>query len=95
MYETGGGNGHEELRLHDGTAWREVEGAVVVLHLGSSTYFEMNPSGAALWPLLAAGATRKALSDELIARYGISEDQAAADVEAFVTACREHDLLRG
>lgn len=94
MRESGGDSGQEELRLREGVAFREVEGSVVVLHLGSSTYFELNPSGAALWHLLAEGASFETLRAELVSRYGLEEEEAAADIEAFVGSCREHDLLR-
>jgi hypothetical protein len=84
----------DELRLReDAIEWREVEGEIVALDLESSEYIAVNRTGAAIWPLLAEGARRDALAARLVVEYGIDEDSAARDVDAFVKTLSERDLL--
>ena len=71
------------------------DGSVVVLDLRTSVYLSLNASAAVLWRLLAEGSDRAALAGELVARYGISADQAERDVAAFVDDLRARNLLRG
>ena len=73
--------------------WREVEGEVVVLEHGSSTYFAVNESGAALWPALAQGTTVPELVTIFQERFGLEPAQAQADVETFIASLHEHHLL--
>lgn len=77
----------------DAIEWRMVEGEVVALDLRDSTYLSINPSGAVLWPLLVGGADRPALVERLFDHYGLDEDTASRDVDAFLAGLAERDLL--
>ena len=82
------------VRLRASAAvWREDGGQTVVLQLEQSQYLALNEAGSVLWQALVGGATPAELVGRLTATYDISRDQAAADVEAFLSACRDHDLL--
>jgi hypothetical protein len=84
----------DELRLREGAIeWREVEGEIVALDLDRSEYIAVNRTGAAIWPLLAEGASRDQLSARLVTEYGIDQESAARDVDAFVESLSERDLL--
>lgn len=77
----------------DAVEWRLVDDEVVALDLTRSTYLGINPSGAAIWPLLADGATFEAMGARLVERFGIGPEQAAADVDAFVADLRARGLV--
>ena len=84
----------EVLKLREGAVeWREIEGEVVALDRKASEYVAVNRSGAALWPRLVVGASRDELVAALVARYGIDEARAGADVDAFVASLRGRELL--
>jgi hypothetical protein len=82
------------LRLRaDDLHWREVEGEVIALDIRESEYFAVNRSGAALWEAIAAGASERRLADLLIERFGVSEDDAAADARQFVADLERRGLV--
>lgn len=86
--------GEARLRLRPAAAlWREVHGETIVLQLDQSQYLGVNAAGTVLWPALVAGATRDELVGRLLSAYAIGQDQAALDVDAFLLACRAHNLL--
>jgi hypothetical protein len=88
--------GQYEPRLklrENAVAWQQVEGETILLDVATSTYLGVNRSGSALWPALAAGATRGQLVDRLCGTYEVSEEQAGADVDEFLRMCRERGLL--
>lgn len=83
-----------ELRLRSADlAWRTVDDEMIAIDVRDSTYLTANDSGALLWNALAAGTTKDALADSLVAAYGIDADAAAADVERFLAELRERGLL--
>jgi hypothetical protein len=83
-----------ELRLRNqALEWREIEGEVVAVDTRKSVYMAVNRSGAALWPALAAGATREDLVERLVEAYGLDRGSAEGDVDAFLHVLDEHDLL--
>jgi hypothetical protein len=77
----------------DRVTWREVDGEIIVLDRPSASYFAINDSAARLWRMLVDGATTRRLVSELVDSYGIEEAQASSDADAFLTMCRESDLL--
>ncbi|MEZ0491235.1 PqqD family protein [Kineococcus sp. TBRC 1896] len=64
--------------------WQEVDGQVVVLDPGSSTYHGVTGAGTTLWPLLVRGTTRDELVAELVAVFSLDEPVARQDVAVFL-----------
>lgn len=86
----------EALRLRtEDIEWTEVEDAVVILDLRDSSYFSLNKTGAALWPVLVEGSTREQLITRLTERFAVDETTASRDVAAFIGSLAEHGLLAG
>lgn len=84
----------ETVRLRQGALeWRLVEGEVVVLDLERSEYLVVNRCGTTLWNLLAEGASRAEMADEIVERYGLAPARARADVETFLAALAARRLL--
>jgi hypothetical protein len=82
------------FRLRDGDLeWREVEGEIVALDVRASTYLSVNKTGTVLWPQLTAGASRDDLVAALTARYGVDDEAAGRDVDAFLDALETRGLL--
>ncbi|HWC25366.1 MAG TPA: PqqD family protein [Solirubrobacteraceae bacterium] len=73
--------------------WRVIDDEVVMLDAEQSTYIATNPSGTVLWAALQQGVTRRQLIDALVARYGIDDERAARDTDAFLAELRARDLL--
>jgi hypothetical protein len=83
-----------ELRLRaDELVWREIDDELVAIDVASSAYLSANPAGALLWQMLAAGTTRAELIDRLVEQFGISSEQASADVDAFLQSLEARRLL--
>ena len=84
----------DELRLRaEAVEWRQVEGEVVALDVGSAEYLTTNPAGVCLWTELAEGTDRERLAQTLVDRFGIEPATATADVERFLDALRGRGLL--
>ncbi len=77
----------------DAVDWREVEGQVVVLDRAGSVYLAVNAAGAALWPAIVEGATRRQLVQILLNSFNVDRARAERDVDAFLTSLDERGLL--
>ena len=77
----------------DGLAWQQVENEIVCLDLSTSRYLSINPTGAAIWPLLVEGAEVDALESQLVSVFGIEPETAARDVSAFLAALVDRGLV--
>jgi hypothetical protein len=74
-------------------SWREIDDEVVAVDTRSSTYVSTNATGRLLWRGLAAGASRGQLVELIAERYGVPEERAGDDVDAFLAELRARDLL--
>jgi hypothetical protein len=84
----------EVVRLREeALVWREIDGELVAVDVGASTYLGANPSGTILWQLLADGASRQQLADALVEHFGIDDARARADADAFVDSLDSRGLL--
>jgi hypothetical protein len=82
------------LRLRDDKLeWREIDEEIVALDGRTSEYLSVNRSGAALWPLLLAGATRGVLVERLTEAFDVDRATAERDLDAFLEVLSERDLL--
>ena len=83
------------MRLRaDQLSWRELDGQAVVLDLAASKYLTVNETGTVLLRRLAEGdCDRVELVRALMQHYGICEEQACADVEAFIGNLERKGLL--
>jgi len=73
----------------------EVDGVMTLCHTGTTSYFELNETGAEIWRACAAPVTADDLVAQLTAVYP-DEDELTlrAEVDRFVGALREQGLLR-
>lgn len=84
----------EQLKLREGAvAWQQVDDETILLDLKNSRYIGVNSSGSVLWPALVAGTTPGALVERLRREFDLSEAQAVADVDAFLSECAGRELL--
>ena len=82
------------LRIRPGAVeWRRLEEEIVAVDARQSVYMAVNRSGSVLWPALLEGATREALIDRLVDTYGLERDDAERDIDLFVQALDDQDLL--
>ena len=88
------------MKLKDGFVLRDIAGSFMVVPVGRRTQeipgvIALTESGALLWKRLEQGADEEDLVAALLDEYEVSEEQAAADVNAFVARAREEGLLEG
>ena len=86
------------MKLKDGFVLREIAGSFMVVPVGKRTQevpgvIVLTESGALLWKKLEEGADEKDLVAALLDEYEVSEEQAAADVAAFVKKAGDEGLF--
>ena len=77
----------------EGLTWQEIDGELVILDLTNSVYLTTNAAGAVIAKLLTEERTVDELSGALVATFGIENDIARQDTEAFVKQLKDKRLL--
>jgi hypothetical protein len=68
-------------------------GEVVLMHMGTASYFTLNATGAQIWAGLDQGLAPSAIVDQLVATYAVETVQATASVQALLTQLAEQQLV--
>lgn len=69
-------------------------GEVVLMHMGTATYFSLNQSGARIWALLSTGLPPAAIATQLSEEYEVTPAQATESVLNLVHQLAAQDLLQ-
>ena len=77
----------------DDVYWREVDQVLLILHMPTSRYLQLNASAIVLWERVVEGATETELQAALMERYGIAQERAEADVATFLEPLRRDGLV--
>lgn len=77
----------------DGVTWQEIDGELVILDMKTSAYLTTNVAGALLAKRLVDDATLDELTAALVAEFGVDDETARGDAEAFIEQLRDKDLL--
>ena len=77
---------------------RSIDGDTILVPVGravleSNGLFVLNELGAFIWDLLPTVETEAQIVDAILAQYDVTAEEAAADVEAFLSQLRKMDIL--
>jgi hypothetical protein len=81
------------LRRGPGVTSAEVHGEAVLLDLKRGKYYALNPTGAAVWELLAEPRSREELQTAMLARYDVAPEVLRADLAALLEDLRDNGLV--
>ena len=73
---------------------RQVGEETVILDLGSGTYFGLDPVGARVWALLAAGKTVGEACAALLDEYEVEAPRLEQDVRGLLQALQDQGLVK-
>jgi hypothetical protein len=69
------------------------EGQAVLLHMETHKYYSLNRTGRLVWEMLGKGETPEGISSRIADEYGISPEQALADVQRVLAQLTEAGLV--
>ena len=72
---------------------RRVGEETVILHLGSGTYFGLNPVGARVWQLIETGKSLGEMCDAMTDEFDVSREVLERDVLALLRDLADNNLL--
>lgn len=71
----------------------EIEGEVVLVHLGTNRIYALNETGARLWALLGAGFDPPRIRHELCREFDVDADEVKQQVDALLDELAREGLL--
>jgi hypothetical protein len=84
---------NSKLTLNADAMARPVGDETVILHLGSGTYFGLDPVGTRIWQLMGEGQSLSAICETLRAEYAQPREVIEADMLKLLRDLHDHNLV--
>ena len=73
--------------------FRRLGEEIVLFHLGSDRFYELNGTAARFWELLSGGNDGQQIQERMLEEFAIDPAQLAGEVEALLDSLRQEDLI--
>jgi hypothetical protein len=73
--------------------YRELNGEIVLVHLGTDRIYALNETGARFWELLAAGSDRAAIRAQLFQEFSVEPAELDAEIDALLAELARAGLV--
>jgi hypothetical protein len=83
-----------EVRPNPDVIFRRLGDDIVLFHLETDRFYELNGTAARFWELLNSGHDVARARQQLLEEFVVDPDQLATEAEALLNSLRKEDLIR-
>jgi hypothetical protein len=81
------------VKANPNVIFRRLGDEMVLFHLGSDRFYELNGTAARFWELLNAGDDPAQIHERMLAEFAVDPEQLAGEAEALLASLRQEDLI--
>ncbi|MFY9578443.1 MAG: PqqD family protein [Gaiellaceae bacterium] len=81
------------LRPIPDVVYRELEGEMVLVHLGTNRIYSLNETGARFWELLAGGSERAEIERQLLDEFVVEPEDLRQEIDSMLDALEGEGLV--
>lgn len=81
------------VKANPNVIFRRLGEDIVLFHLGSDRFYELNGTAARFWELLNAGQDDVQIRERMLAEFAVDPEQLAGEAEALLDSLRQEDLI--
>jgi hypothetical protein len=73
--------------------FRRLGDEIVLFHLGSDRFYELNGTAARFWELLNAGNDAPQIQEKMLVEFAIDPEKLAGEAQTLLDSLRQEDLI--
>jgi hypothetical protein len=81
------------VRPHPDVLASQVDGELVLVHLGTDRILSLNQTAARIWELVCAGCDRPEMRRQMLAEFDVSGDELDRELERVFQTLQDNELL--
>jgi len=81
------------IKANPNVIFRRLGDEIVLFHLGSDRFYELNGTAARFWELLSAGRAAAQIREQMLVEFAVDREQLAGEAEALLDSLRQEDLI--
>ena len=82
-----------EVKPNPNVLFRRLGDDIVLFHLGTDRFYELNGTAARFWELLNAGHDVVNARQQILEEFVVDPDQLESEAEALLNSLRQEDLI--
>lgn len=87
--------GAEEMGLHPNpdVISQQLENSMILLHLRTNRFYELNRTGARLWELLGSGMSQAEIKERMMEEFAVDPVQLEGEMKELLESMKKEDLV--
>ena len=81
------------IKANPNVIFRRLGDEIVLFHLGSDRFYELNGTAARFWELLSTGRDADQIREQMLEEFSVDREQLAGEAAALVNSLRQEDLI--
>ena len=81
------------IKPNPNVIFRRLDDQIVLFHLESDRFYELNSTAARFWELLNEGNDEADIREQMLTEFVVDRTQLSAEAEALVESLRQEDLI--
>ncbi len=81
------------VKANPNVIFRRLGDEIVLFHLGSDRFYELNGTAARFWELLNAGQDDAQIRERMLAEFAVDPEQLEGEAEVLLDSLRQEDLI--
>jgi len=81
------------IKANPNVIFRRLGDEIVLFHLGSDRFYELNGTAARFWELLSLGRDADQIREQMLEEFAVDREQLAGEAEALLDSFRQEDLI--
>ncbi len=81
------------IKPNPNVIFRRLDDQIVLFHLESDRFYELNSTAARFWELLNEGSNEADIREQMLTEFAVDREQLSAEAEALVQSLRQEDLI--
>jgi hypothetical protein len=82
-----------EMKTNPNVLFRRLGDDVILFHLETDRFYELNGTAARFWELISAGHDSAQVRQEMLEEFEVNSEEFDAEAEAFLTSLKQEDLV--
>ncbi|SRR5258707_8192462 len=84
---------HSTVKTNPNVIFRRLGEEIVLFHLESDKFYELNGTAARFWELLQTGKSENEIRNELLSEFAVEPAQLASEMKALLQSLSREDLI--
>lgn len=93
MFKGDHGGVSSKIKTNPDVLFKRLGDEIVLFHLGSDRFYELNGTAARFWELLSEGHDDAEIRRRMLDEFAVDPDQLAREADTLISSLRHEDLI--